>query len=81
MPVLVGPAQAVVGGEDGTFSGFDLYEAADPLPVASLYADGATDPLNGSFILEQLKIKTGQGPVLDATIGVTRDENNAYKIF
>lgn len=74
-----GTFEFVVGGENGTFSGFDLYSSEEPLPVASLYADGATDPLKGSFILEQLKIKTGAGPVLDATIGVTRDEAGVYK--
>jgi hypothetical protein len=74
-----GTFEFVVGGENGTFSGFDLYAAEEPLPVASLYADGATDPRKGSFILEQLKIKTGQGPVLDATIGVTRDDAGVYK--
>jgi len=74
-----GAFEFVVGGENGMFSGFDLYTAAAPLPVASLYADGATDPLKGSFVLEQLKIKTGAGPVLDATIGVTRDETGVYK--
>lgn len=73
-----GTFEFVVGGENGTFSGFDLYEAAAPLPVASLYVDGATDPQKGSFILEQLKIKTGEGPTLDATIGVTRDAVQKY---
>lgn len=74
-----GTFEFVVGGENGRFSGFDLYAEEEPLPVASLYADGVTDPLRGSFILEQLKIKTGQGPTLDASIGVTRDEAGVYK--
>lgn len=74
-----GTFEFVVGGENGSFSGFNLYDAADPLPVASLYADGATDPTKGSFILEQLKIKTGQGPVLDTTVGVTRDDAGVYQ--
>ncbi len=74
-----GTFEFVVGGENGTFSGFDLYNTEAPLPIASLYADGATDPRKGSFVLDQLKIKTGQGPVLDAAIGVTRDDAGVYK--
>lgn len=73
-----GAFEFVVGGEKGQFSGFDLYAEDAPLPVASLYADGAIDPAKGSFALDQVKIKTGVGPVLDVAASISRDEAGIY---
>lgn len=74
-----GVFEFVLGGDEGSFSGFGLYEEEAPLPVASLYIDGAADPIKSSFVIDQIKIDTGKGPKIDANLAVTKQEDGAYQ--
>lgn len=73
-----GVFEFVLGGEEGSFSGFGLYDEA-PLPVAALYVDGAADPAKGSLMIDQMKIDTGKGPKIDARLAVNKKEDGTYQ--
>jgi hypothetical protein len=71
-------ARFILGAEEGSFSGFGLYEKA-PLPLGRIYAKGALD-----FTQQQLRLDTFRanlrGPQAEGQATVVRGEDGRFRI-